>query len=481
MHGRTLTQGTPWKVILSFMFPVFMGLLLQQLYNTVDTIVVGNFAGEDPLAAVGASGVLTMVFLALANGFSAGSSVLIAQLFGAGEEKRMRRQASSALLVMLAMGVFASIAGILISRFSLKYILATPESLLDMADTYFKLYAAGLVFQFGYNIVAAILRGVGDSKATLYFQLIASALNVVLDIVFVYNLRMGVAGAAIATDIAQAGSFMAAVWYMMKKYPLFRWRLRELTFEWELALRALKTGFPMALQQLMVSVGFVFIQRAVNSYGEAMTASFTVAQKIETYMGLPANALMTTQATYTAQNMGAGRMERVQTGAKHTVIISEAISICILTVVFIFARPIVTAFGLGPEAIGYCPQVHPAAGGARTHRDRTHRGDHQVQRSAQRQSAVHPPADPGGDRSVLRPPAGGIGVGYRAPACGKPPARAGKHCVTACEPLYAPIVGGAGTLPLPVVSSRILAAVPLYGERAFPILSSLRRTKRKAG
>lgn len=354
MHGRTLTQGTPWKVILSFMFPVFMGLLLQQLYNTVDTIVVGNFAGEDPLAAVGASGVLTMVFLALANGFSAGSSVLIAQLFGAGEEKRMRRQASSALLVMLAMGVFASIAGILISRFSLKYILATPESLLDMADTYFKLYAAGLVFQFGYNIVAAILRGVGDSKATLYFQLIASALNVVLDIVFVYNLRMGVAGAAIATDIAQAGSFMAAVWCMMKKYPLFRWRLRELTFEWELALRALKTGFPMALQQLMVSVGFVFIQRAVNSYGEAMTASFTVAQKIETYMGLPANALMTTQATYTAQNMGAGRMERVQTGAKHTVIISEAISICILTVVFIFARPIVTAFGLGPEAIGYC-------------------------------------------------------------------------------------------------------------------------------
>ena len=302
-----------------------------------------------------------------------------------------------------------------------------------------------------------------------------------LDIVFVYNLRMGVAGAAIATDIAQAGSFMAAVWYMMKKYPLFRWRLRELTFEWELALRALKTGFPMALQQLMVSVGFVFIQRAVNSYGEAMTASFTVAQKIETYMGLPANALMTTQATYTAQNMGAGRMERVQTGAKHTVIISEAISICILTVVFIFARPIVTAFGLGPEAIGYCPQVHPAAGGARTHRDRTHRGDHQVQRSAQRQSAVHPPADPGGDRPVLRPPAGGIGVGYRAPACGKPPARAGKHCVTACEPLYAPIVGGAGTLPLPVVSSRILAAVPLYGERAFPILSSLRRTKRKAG
>lgn len=354
MTRATLLEGTPWKNILGFMFPVFMGLLLQQLYNTVDTIVVGNFAGEAPLASVGASGVLTMVFLALANGFSSGASVLIAQHFGAGEEKQMRRQASSALLVMLAMGVVASVAGILISRFSLRYILATPESLLSMADTYFKIYAAGLIFQFGYNIVAAILRGVGDSKATLYFLLIASAINVLLDIVFVYNFRMGVAGAAIATDIAQPGSFVAAVWYMMKKYPLFRWKLREFTFERPLAMRALKTDFPMALQQLMVSVGFMFLQRAVNSYGEAMTASFSVAQKVETYMGLPANALMTTQATYTAQNIGADRMDRVQAGARQTVIISEAISICILTVVFIFARPIVTAFGLGPEAIEYC-------------------------------------------------------------------------------------------------------------------------------
>lgn len=354
MDGKILTQETPWKAILSFMFPVFIGLLLQQLYNTVDTIVVGNFAGEAALAAVGASSVLTMIFLALANGFSAGASVLIAQLFGAGKEKEMRHQASSALLVMLAMGLVASAIGILISRFSLTYILATPDSLISMADTYFKIYASGLIFQFGYNIVAAILRGIGDSKATLYFLLIASVLNVVLDIVFVYNLRMGVAGSAIATNIAQAGSFVAAIWYMMRKYPLFRWKLHEFTFEWQLAFKTLKIGFPMALQQLMVSVGFIFLQRAVNSYGEAMTASFSVAQKVETYMILPASALMTTLATYTAQNIGAGKLDRVQIGAKQTVIISEIISICILMAVFICARPIVTAFGLGPEAIEYC-------------------------------------------------------------------------------------------------------------------------------
>jgi Na+-driven multidrug efflux pump len=177
----------------------------------VDTIVVGNFAGEAPLAAVGACGVLTMAFLALANGFSAGACVLIAQLFGSGKEKEMRKQVSSSLLLMLGMGVVATVAGILVSRFALKYISATPESLLPMADTYFKIYAAGLIFQFGYNIVASILRGVGNSKATLYFLLIASGINIVLDIVFVYSLNMGVAGAAIATDIAQAASCIAAI------------------------------------------------------------------------------------------------------------------------------------------------------------------------------------------------------------------------------------------------------------------------------
>ncbi|MCC8099872.1 MAG: MATE family efflux transporter [Clostridiales bacterium] len=354
MTNESLLTGRPWKGILSFMFPVFMGLLLQQFYNTADTIIVGNFAGETALAAVGACGVLTMAFLALANGFSAGACVLISQLFGAGEDKKMRRQASSSLLLMTGMGLAATVVGVLISRFALRYLLATPESLMDMADTYFKIYSLGLVFQFGYNIIAGILRGIGDSKATLYFLLIASVINIALDIVFVCNFRMGVTGVAIATDIAQIASCVAAFVYMMKKYPLFRWKPQEFTFEWTLARLTLQRGYPMALQQLIVSLGFVFIQRAVNSYGEAMTASFSVAQKIETYMTLPSNALMTTQATYTAQNIGAGKPERVITGAKHTVILSELISICILSVVFVFAAPIVNAFGLGAEAAGYC-------------------------------------------------------------------------------------------------------------------------------
>lgn len=141
MKNKSLTEGAPWKGILSFMIPVLLGLLIQQLYNTVDTIIVGNFAGESPLAAVGACGVLTMAFFALANGFSAGACILIAQLFGANKTNEMRRQASSSLLTMLAMGVVATAAGIAISRFALEHILATPESLTPMADTYFKMYA----------------------------------------------------------------------------------------------------------------------------------------------------------------------------------------------------------------------------------------------------------------------------------------------------------------------------------------------------
>lgn len=354
MRDSSMTEGAPWKGILSFMVPVLLGLLLQQLYNTVDTIIVGNFAGEAPLAAVGACGVLTMAFLALANGFSAGACILIAQLFGAGKNEELRGQASSSLLVMAAMGVLATAVGIASSRFALEHILATPVSLLEMADTYFKIYAAGLIFQFGYNIVAAVLRGIGDSKATLYFLLVASVINIVLDILFVCRLDMGVAGAAIATDIAQALCCVVGIVYMMKKTPLFRWKLRELTFEWRLAWRTLKVGAPMALQQFIVSFGFVFIQRAVNSYGEAMTGSFTVAQKVETYMTLPASALMTTQGTYTGQNIGAGRLDRVKTGAKQTVFISELISVCVAAAVFLFSGPIVSAFGLGTEAMGYC-------------------------------------------------------------------------------------------------------------------------------
>lgn len=336
------------------MLPVFAGLLLQQFYNIVDTIIVGNFAGEAALASVGACGVLTMAFLALANGFSAGAGILISQLYGGDKKEMLRKQASSSILVMLGMGFAATVLALYISRFALAYIFGTPQSLIAEADLYFKVYALGLIFQFGYNIVAAVLRGVGDSKATLYFLLIASILNIGLDIFFVCTLHWGVVGAALATDLAQAGSCIAAFLYMMKCYPVFSFRLREWSFEAPLAAKSLKAGFPMALQQFIVSFGFTFLQRAVNGFGEAMTASFAVAGKVETMMTLPANALMVTQGTYTGQNIGAGKTERVKTGVKQTVIMSEIISVVLILAVYSLAEPIVGLFGLGTDAAAYC-------------------------------------------------------------------------------------------------------------------------------
>ncbi|MCH5158291.1 MAG: MATE family efflux transporter [Clostridiales bacterium] len=349
-----LLDGAPWKGILKFALPVFLGLLLQQLYNTADTVIVGNFESEDAMSAVGATAVLTMAFLAFANGFSAGAGVIVAHLFGAEKESELRRNACTSILLMIGMGVVCTGIALAINKLMLKYVLNTPTDLLEMAVVYFRVYALGLVFQFGYNIVAAVLRGVGDSKATMYFLLIAAFINVGLDILFVAVLRLGAMGAALATDISQAACCIAGFIYMVKRYPIFRWKPKELTFEWKFARNALKMGFPMALQQFIVAVGFVFLQRAVNGYGKYMTASFTVAMRVETYIQLPASSLQVTQATYTGQNLGAENIDRVSSGAKQTFLMSEAVTVVLSAVVFVLAAQIASLFNLTDEAMVYC-------------------------------------------------------------------------------------------------------------------------------
>lgn len=354
MKGKSMVEGTPWKHILRFALPVLAGSLLQQLYNTVDTIVVGNFSGEDALSAVGTTGSITFLFLALAMGFSAGNGVVVAQHYGAGDEKQVRENASTGILLMLGMGVLATIVGLLVSRSVYTYLVAVPEDFLELTLQYFRIYTVGLVFQFGYNIFASILRAVGDSAATLYFLLIASVLNILLDVVFVAVFQWGVVGAALATDIAQAGSFVAAYIYMTRKYPVFRFKWKEFTWSSALAKKTLTVGFPIALQLIIVSFGLTFIQRAVNEFGQAMTASFTVGQRIEMYMNLPCNAFQTTLATYTGQNIGAGKMDRVKKGACQAVFMSLLLTLCISLLVWIFSGNIIRLFGLSAQATVYC-------------------------------------------------------------------------------------------------------------------------------
>ena len=349
-----MIEGAPWKHILRFALPVLVGSLLQQLYNTVDTIIVGNFSGEDALASVGTTGSFAFLFLALATGFSAGNGVIVAQHYGAGDKELVRANASTGILLMMGMGLLSTVAGLLVSRPAYTVLVAVPEDILELTLEYYRVYTLGLIFQFGYNIFSSILRAVGDSAATLYFLLIASVSNIALDLLFVAGFRWGVVGAALATDIAQAGSFIAAYLYMTRKYPMFRFKLNEFTWDSRLAKGTLLTGFPIALQLIIVSFGLTFIQRAVNGFGQTMTASFTVGYRIELYLNLPCSAFQTTLATYTGQNIGAGKTERVQKGARQAICMSFLLTLCISSLVWLFTEDIIRLFKLSDQATVYC-------------------------------------------------------------------------------------------------------------------------------
>ena len=354
MQGRSMTEGAPWKHIISFATPVLIGSLLQQLYNTVDTIIVGKYSGEDALSAVGTTGTLTFFFLAIAMGLSAGNGVTIAQSYGANDEKRVRINASSGIAFLTVLGLASTLLGIIIARPAFAYLLAVPKDILTMTIQYFVSYCFGLVFQYGYNIISSILRAVGDSYATLYFLLISSIINVILDLLFVAVFNWGVIGAAVATDIAQFISVIAAYIYMTKKYSIFRFKITDYRLDGNAVRKTVAIGMPISLQLVIVSIGFTFIQRAVNEFGKAMTASFTVGQRIEQYINLPCNALQTTLATYTGQNYGAGKLSRVKKGARQALVISVLMTVVISLLIWALAPNIAGLFGIGAEALVYC-------------------------------------------------------------------------------------------------------------------------------
>ena len=349
-----MTEGAPWKHVLRFAMPVLAGSLLQQLYNTVDAIVVGNFSGEAALSAVGTTVSFVFLFLAVAMGFSAGNGVVVAQHYGAKDEKRVRANASAGILFLMMLGIVAALLAVFIARPAFTHWLNVNGRILELTVKYFRWYALGLVFQYGYNIFSAILRAVGDSAATLYFLLASSLLNIGLDMLFVAVFRWGVTGAAVATVISQAVSFCLAYVYMSKKYPIFRFKLKEYKLDPKLISATVRVGFPISLQLIIVSLGLTFIQRAVNEFGPNMTASFTVGQRIEMYLNLPCSAFQTTLATYTGQNVGAGKLERVKTGVRQTFVISLILTLMVSALVWVFADRIITVFSLSDQSAEYC-------------------------------------------------------------------------------------------------------------------------------
>lgn len=348
---KAMIEGNVALQVFLFTLPIMAGNFLQQLYNTVDGIVVGQFISESALAAVGTSAPVTVLYVALALGLSTGSGIIVAQYFGAGREKDLREAVSTSILMLFFFGLAFSVIGYFVTSPLMKYVLAVPEAELGMAVLYLRIYCVGLVFQFVYNIVAAVLRALGDSKATLYFLLVSSIANIILDIAFVAGLGMGVSGAAFATVIAQAMSAIVSVIYMYKKYEVLRFSIHNLIFSREKCMLALRMGIPTTLQQCAISGGNIVLQRLVNSFGVDFIAGYTVGTRLESYLVIPSLGFTAGLANFTGQNIGAGRLDRVKEGERKTLFMSFLFCLILVVLTLIFRVPLVSLFGVEGEAL----------------------------------------------------------------------------------------------------------------------------------
>lgn len=354
MNGKSMTEGAPWKSIVKFAVPVLFGSLLQQLYNTADTAIVGHFGNETALPAVGTTGSITFMFLAIAIGFSAGNGVIVSQHYGAKNEEKVRSNAATGITLLMLLGAILSVFGIIVARPIFKYILAVPSENLNQSILYFRIYVAGLIFQYGYNIFSSILRSVGDSLATLLFLMLSSVINVLLDLLFVAGFKWDVAGAAVATVVSQFISFIAAYLYMWKKYTILRFKWSDYNLDRKNVFNTIKVGMPIALQMMVVSCGQTLIQRAVNKFGDDMMASFTAGQRIEMYINLPCMTMQTTMATYAGQNIGACRLDRVKKGLRQAMVINMVFTVFISVLIWVFPNAITHLFNLNAKASVYC-------------------------------------------------------------------------------------------------------------------------------
>lgn len=343
--GRSLTQGVEWKQILLFTLPIMAGQFLQQLYNAVDGLIVGNVNGETALAAVGTCAPVTMLFVAIALGMSTGCSVMISQYYGAKRMEELRRGVSTSLILLIGLGLALTIVGGAVAKWLLGSVLAVEEGeMLEAATAYFTIYCLGLTFQFAYNIVAAVLRSLGDSMATLIILLVSSVANIGLDLLFVWGFGWGVPGAAWATIIAQALSAVVSFIYMFRRYELLRFSRREFRYHRDMGRTALRLAVPTTLQQCVISCGHIAVQRVVNKF--YITAAIAAASRVENFILIPIFSLNAGLATFSGQNLGAGKPERVRRGLHGGWVMGAVTSAVLGTVVFFFGGQLSQLFGL---------------------------------------------------------------------------------------------------------------------------------------
>ena len=336
-----LTKGHPDKTLWRFLLPMMFSVAFQQIYNIADSMIAGKFAGEDALAAVGASYPITVIFMAFAVGMNLGASVIVSRLFGAGDRKGVKRAVTTAFASSLSLAVILTVYGYFFCRNMMEWI-HTPQNIMQDGVLYLKIYVFGLIFLMLYNVCTGIFTALGDSRTPLWFLLGSSAGNIVLDLLFVAKLHWGVAGVAWTTFIAQGISAVLALVTLLVRLQKFAGKERVPLFDRKLFVQILAIAVPSILQQSVLSVGNLFVQDIVNRYGSAVVAGYSGAIKLNTFAINIFMTLGSCLSSYTAQNIGAGKQERIPMGFRTGLKLSE-----------LTALPfVVLYFGLGQQMMG---------------------------------------------------------------------------------------------------------------------------------
>lgn len=346
---KDMTQGCTWKLILFFSIPLFLGNLFQQIYSMADTIIVGRFVGLQALAAVGATASINFLVLGFAMGLTGGFSVVIAQRFGAGDEEGVKRAVAQTIIVCVVSAAILTAISVAGSRWMLT-MMDTPADIFEEAWIYITIIFGGLGATIYYNMIAGVLRALGDSKTPLYFLIFSSVINIILDIVLITVFHMGVAGASVATVASQLLSAILCTFYAAKRYEILRLSAKDFKKNIPMVKGLLRVGIPMALQFSVTAVGTMILQWALNSFGSVHIAAFTVANKVEQLVTQAFVALGTTMATYCGQNLGAGRMERIKKGMKECILIC-AVCVVISSLINVFGGQFFVELFMGQEDV----------------------------------------------------------------------------------------------------------------------------------
>lgn len=347
-----MTQGSIWRHLIMFAVPMLIGQIFQQLYSTVDSVVVGQFVGKQALAAVGATGPIINALIGFFSGLSMGAGVVISQCFGAKDKKGVHDAVHTSMLLTFLAAIFCTTLGVLAADPLLR-MMSTPEDVFAEASTYLRIYFGGIVGLMVYNIGAGILRAVGDSKRPLYFLIFSACTNVVLDLLFVIAFDMGVAGVAWATVVSQLASAVLVIILLSRTQEDHKLNMREMRVHGHVLRRVLKIGLPAAVQTSVISFSNVFVQAYINAFQSDCMAGWTSYSRLDAFAWLPMMCIGMANTTFVGQNLGAGNLVRVKKGVRAGLLLSMAGTSVVVAFLMLFAESALSLFNGDPEVLKY--------------------------------------------------------------------------------------------------------------------------------